>query len=207
MVVPSCRVVSTGSLGLYVRRFVGVEADLRDDNAFMRVVLVEGKSDRIALEALAQRRGIDLAAAGVEIVDMGGAHAIGRFLPRFPDARIAALCDAGERGVFLRAGVPEHALFVCDADLENEVIRAAGGGVVEALLAENGDAASFRTFQRQLAWRGAPLEAQLGGFFTSSDRRKFRYIPVLVAIVDRVPAPLAGVLDYALSPGETTPAS
>jgi hypothetical protein len=216
-----------------VRRFVGVEADLRyalgrifesSDRRTRRgarrprgrqlvavpsvsVVLVEGISDRLALEALAQRRGLDLAAAGVEIVPMGGAHAIGRYLHRFPDQRLAALCDAGERCVVLRAGFPEHALFVCDADLEDEVIRAAGGHVVEALLADRGDAASFRTFQRQLAWRGQPLEAQLGGFFTSSDRRKFRYLPLLVAAAERVPAPLAGVLDYALSPGVTTPAS
>ena len=47
------------------------------------VVLVEGDSDRRALEALAARRGRNLAAEAVAIVPMGGAHAIGRFLDRF----------------------------------------------------------------------------------------------------------------------------
>ena len=44
------------------------------------VVLVEGVSDKVALEALAARRGRDLAAEGVSVVAIGGAQAIGRFL-------------------------------------------------------------------------------------------------------------------------------
>jgi hypothetical protein len=71
------------------------------------VVLVEGISDQSALEALAARRGRDLAAVGVSIVPMGGAQAIGRFLtlfgPQGLDVRLAGLCDAAEEGVFRRA--------------------------------------------------------------------------------------------------------
>ena len=37
------------------------------------VILVEGLSDRYALEALAERRGRSLAAEGVHVVAMGGA--------------------------------------------------------------------------------------------------------------------------------------
>ena len=44
------------------------------------VVLVEGVSDRIAIETLAGRLGRDLAADDVTVVPVGGAHAIGRFL-------------------------------------------------------------------------------------------------------------------------------
>ena len=44
------------------------------------VVLVEGISDQVALETLAQRRGRDLAAEGVSVIPIGGAQAIGRFL-------------------------------------------------------------------------------------------------------------------------------
>jgi hypothetical protein len=140
---------------------------------------------------------------------MGGAHAIGRYVGRFATERVAALCDAGERHVFRRAGVPDDALFVCDADLEDELLRAYGDEAVEALLGEHGDLKPFRTFQRQPAWRGRPLDAQLRRFLCSSDGRKLRYTPILVHALepDRVPAPLAGVLDYALSPGVTTPAS
>ena len=43
------------------------------------VIIVEGQSDKVALETLARRRGLVLAGAGVEITAIGGAHAIGRF--------------------------------------------------------------------------------------------------------------------------------
>src|ERR671926_89488 len=70
------------------------------------VVLVEGISDRVALEALAERRGRDLAAEGVSIVPMGGAQAIGRFLEHFSglDVALAGLCDAGEEQVITAEG-------------------------------------------------------------------------------------------------------
>src|SRR5262245_39286279 len=44
------------------------------------VVLVEGISDQIALETLAERRGRDLEAERVVILPIGGAQAIGRHL-------------------------------------------------------------------------------------------------------------------------------
>ena len=46
-------------------------------------MLVEGISDQRALEALAERRGRDLAAERVAIVPIGGAQAIGNALGRF----------------------------------------------------------------------------------------------------------------------------
>ncbi|MGH3129994.1 MAG: TOPRIM nucleotidyl transferase/hydrolase domain-containing protein, partial [Gaiellaceae bacterium] len=68
------------------------------------VVLVEGISDRLALEALAARRGRNLDAEGVSVVAMGGAQSIGRFLdlfgPQGLDVRLAGLCDAAEEGDF-----------------------------------------------------------------------------------------------------------
>jgi hypothetical protein len=67
------------------------------------MVRVEGVSDRVALYALAERHGRDLAAEGVSI---GGAQAIGRFLdelgPRGRDVRLAGLCDAAEEADFRR---------------------------------------------------------------------------------------------------------
>jgi hypothetical protein len=71
------------------------------------VVLVEGISDRVALEALARRRGRALDAAGVSVVAMGGATNIGRYLERFGpaglDVRLAGRCDAAEEPYFRRA--------------------------------------------------------------------------------------------------------
>ena len=59
-----------------------------------------------ALAALAERRGRDLAAEGVSIVPIGGAHAIGRFLdlygPQGLDLALAGLCDSAEEGDFQR---------------------------------------------------------------------------------------------------------
>src|SRR5262245_19490353 len=103
------------------------------------VVLVEGISDRVALETLAAGRGRNLADEEVEIVPLGGADAIGAFLERFRGVRIAGLCDAGEQGVFqraleragygsglTRAEMAEFGFHICVADLEDELIRALG---------------------------------------------------------------------------------
>ena len=70
------------------------------------VVLVEGLSDRAAVEALAARRGRDLRAEGVRTVPMGGATNLGHFLdllgPAGRDVRLAGLCDAAEAPGFRR---------------------------------------------------------------------------------------------------------
>jgi predicted ATP-dependent endonuclease of OLD family len=47
------------------------------------VFLVEGVSDRLALETLASRRRIALPAHGISVVSMDGAGNIGRYLERF----------------------------------------------------------------------------------------------------------------------------
>src|SRR6266851_4169233 len=71
------------------------------------VVLVEGVSDQLALEALAARRGLNLDGEGIAIVPMGGSKNIRTFLDRFGprglNLRLAGLCDAAEEGDFQRA--------------------------------------------------------------------------------------------------------
>src|SRR5437016_10167957 len=179
------------------------------------VVLVEGISDRVALEALAERRGRDLDAEGVSVVPIGGAQAIGRFLDRFGpqglDVRLAGLCDAAEESDFRRglerAGLGSKltrvemerlGFYVCVADLEDELIRALGPASVEAVIDSQGDLGSFRTFQKQPAWRGRSIEGQLRRFMGSADRRKIRYARLLVAALDlaQVPRPLDRVLAH-----------
>jgi hypothetical protein len=176
------------------------------------VVLVEGRSDQAALEALAARQGRDLAADGVVVVRMGGAHAIGRFLERYGpqglDLRLAGLCDAGEEPDYRRAlervglgtslgRVEMEALgfFVCNVDLEDELTRALGPETVERVIADQGELTSFRTFQKQLEKRSLSLEQQLRGFMWN---RKIAYAPLLVDALDleRVPHPLSGLLAY-----------
>jgi hypothetical protein len=166
------------------------------------VVLVEGASDRIALETLARRRGRDLAAEGVSIVAIGGAQAVGRVLADLggTSVAIAGLCDAGEeadfRRAFERAGLAADRVHVCTADLEDELIRALGPGSVEAILEANGELGSFRTLQKQPVWRDRPVEDQLRRFMGSGARRKARYAALLVEALDLddVPPPLDGVL-------------
>jgi hypothetical protein len=179
-----------------------------DVNELRAVVLVEGTSDQRALEALAVRRGRDLVAEGVAVVPIGGAQAIGRFVDRFGprglDLRLAGLCDAAEQGEFRRAleraglgsDLERLGFFVCSADLEEELIRALGSPAVEQLVEAQGDLGSFRTLQKQPAWRGRPIEQQLRRFFGSGARRKIRYARLLVDALDLadVPRPLDLVL-------------
>jgi hypothetical protein len=177
------------------------------------VVLVEGVSDQLALEALAKRRRRDLAAEGISIVPIGGATNIRRFLDLFGplglNLRLAGLCDAAEEGDFqrgleraalgsglTRAGMERLGFYVCVADLEDELIRALGAAAVEQVIDAQGDLGAFRTFQKQPAWRGRPPEEQLRRFFGTHGGRKIQSAAVLVEALDlaRVPRPLDGVL-------------
>lgn len=67
------------------------------------VVLVEGESDRIAVETLAARRGRDLASEGVSVIAVGGAHALQRVLSTLETERVAGLYDRAEETAILRA--------------------------------------------------------------------------------------------------------
>ena len=172
------------------------------------VVLVEGTSDQVAVETLAERRGVSLVSERVEIVPIGGAHAIGRFLAHFGPLGVplAGLYDAAEEREFSRAlgeDLERQGFFVCEPDLEGELIRALGAAAVEAVAEAHGDLGSFRTLQKQPAWRGEPLEEQLRRFMGSGGSRKIRYARLLVEALDpeAAPEPLDRVLNRALSAG------
>ncbi len=179
------------------------------------VVLVEGVSDQLALEALAMRRGRNLDAENISIVPMGGATNIASFLdllgPHGLDVRLAGLCDAGEEGAFkrgleragigsnlTRAGMEKLGFHVCVADLEDELIRSLGVTAVEQVIRAQGELESFRTFQKQPAWRGRTKEEQLRRFFGTHKGRKIQSASLLVGALDlnRVPRPLDGVLAH-----------
>ena len=195
-----------------------VEHALALGAAARTVVLVEGISDRIALETLAARHGRDLAAEDVAVVPIGGAQAIGRYLelygPRGLGLTLAGLCDAGEEREF-RRGLERAGLgggltrttmetlgfHVCEADLEDELIRALGTDAVERVVEANGDLRAFRTLQKQPEWRGRPAGEQLRRFMGSGGRRKIRYARLLVEALepDAAPRPLQLVLERALN--------
>jgi hypothetical protein len=158
------------------------------------VVLVEGISDQIALETAARCRGRDLAAERVVVVPIGGAHAIGRFLPGFAHLGVAGLYDVGEEAVIRRRLGGLDGFFGCDRDLEDELVRAVGTARVEALFAEHGDLGAFHSMRNQPAWRGQETGAQMRRFLASGSRRKMRYARILVERA--VPPPLDALLAY-----------
>jgi predicted ATP-dependent endonuclease of OLD family len=177
------------------------------------VVLVEGVSDQLAVEALARRRGRDLAAEDVVVVPIGGTKNIGTFLERFGPAganvRLAGLCDAGEEGDFRRglerAGLGRDltrramerlGFWVCERDLEDELIRALGPSEVERIIEGQNELGAFRKFRLMPQKRGQTIEEQLRRFMGTRSGRKQQYATLLVDALDldRVPRPLDRVL-------------
>jgi len=186
------------------------------------VVLVEGESDRVALEALAIRRGLDLAAGGIVVQPMGGIGNFARFLERAGSTQgvVCGLYDVAEerqvRRALERAGLGRHlaragiealGFFACEADLEDELIRALGTEGVEEVIESQGELGAFRTFQRQPAWRGRPPADQLRRFIGTHSGRKAEMAAAMMAALelDRVPDPLDRILAAALQESESHP--
>ena len=181
-----------------------------------KVVLVEGASDKAAVEVLAGRRGQVLGDAGLHVLAMGGATSIGHFLvvlgPYGIGARLGGLCDAGQEGYLRqalargglgtstsRADMEALGFYVCIADLEDELIRAAGTGTVERIIQAQGELRSFRIFQQQPAQRQRSTAEQLHRFLGTRSGRKTQYARLLAAALDpaQIPRPLDRLLAHA----------
>lgn len=183
------------------------------------LVLVEGESDRLALDAAAARLGAGLGAARIDVLK--GITNLRRRLHELRAAsappRILGLYDAAEeryveavlrdegvlaatpgrlRGAGAAAEIAAAGFFGCDRDLEDEVIRAAGSTRVIETLAARGEAELFRVFQGQPAQRDRPIEAQLHRFAGTASGRKARFAADVVAALpaDRVPPPLRDLI-------------
>jgi len=172
------------------------------------VILVEGWSDQAAIDTLARRRGWDLRTEGILTLPIGGVTNLGTFIQALGTSglglRLAGLCDAAEEDYvrrsleragmgtdLTRAGTEAMGFFVCEADLEDELIRAAGTTAVEAVLHAQGELNSFRRFQEQPAQRGRSLNAQLHRFMGTRARRKVRYGSLLTDAIDLALVPRA----------------
>lgn len=178
------------------------------------VVLVEGDSDAAVVRVL-------LAAAGrghAEVVAMQGITNLPRHLAEYDDAEheVRGLSDAGEERVVQsalrgrgrhatsREELGWHGFFVCDRDLEDELIRGLGVEVVQDVVDELGELHRFRRFQQMPAWRDRPVAEQLHRFAGSGSGRKRRLAQALAERLDpdHLPAPLeALVLSVEPSPG------
>ena len=179
------------------------------------IVVVEGVSDRVALEALAERRGRKLEDEGVSVVPIGGAQAIGRFLDGstltetasgWPASATPARSETSDAHSSGPDSAPTSrattwsgsASTSATRDLEAELIRALGPDAVEAVLEAQGELGSFRTFQRQPAQRERPVDKQLRRFMGTRSGRKSQYARLLVDALDltEVPRPLDLVLAH-----------
>ena len=177
------------------------------------VLVVEGASDRVAVETLARRLGRDLAREGVEVVELGGATNIGSFLVDLLQhrrgLRLAGLYDAPEERFFTRglerAGlgpVPDRGrleqlgFFACEQDLEDELIHVVGERRMLEVIDEQGELASFRVLQRQPVQRTWTQHQQLRRFLSARSGHKATYARALVEAMDldAAPAPLRQVL-------------
>jgi len=177
------------------------------------VVLVEGWSDQAAVETLARRVGLDLAAMAVVVLPIGGATNAHPFAVRFGiqglRLRLAGLYDLPEQRHILRAlsaGTVTSAssqteanslgFYACSEDLEDELIRALGPEAVEQVIAAEDEIGALRRFQAQPAQLGRPVAAQLRRFIGTREGRKIRYGALLATALDlgNIPAPLSQLL-------------
>jgi hypothetical protein len=168
-------------------------------------VLVEGESDRVAVETLARREGLDLAALGVGVEAMGGATSIRHHLPRDAGERLLGLVDEAEWPWVSRVlqaervgpgPLAERGFRVCRADLEDELIRSLGTDAVLAVVEAQGELASFGRLRHQPALRERTLVQQLRRFLAGRSGHKITYARLLVEALPPgvAPEPLARLL-------------
>lgn len=112
----------------------------------------------------------------------------------------AAIEAVGLGEVRSRSDLETLGFFVCEPDLEAELIRAVGVDAVLSVIATQGeDQRRFRSLQGQPEWRGRPVGDQLRRWLGSGSGRKVRYASLLAGTLNPadVPRPLTGVLDFA----------
>lgn len=170
--------------------------------------LVEGESDAVVLRHLLQR---DRVVA--RVVPMNGITNIDRWLAACEldpgVGAVAGLYDLAEerfvvralhrRGVVINgAGLTHHGFFVCEGDLEDELIRAVGPDHAVAGLADIGLAGAFETFAQQPQWRDRPVTDQLHRFAGAGSGRKALIAAHLAGLLTRetTPAPLTALVGY-----------
>jgi len=176
-------------------------------------ILVEGVSDKYALEALALRKNRNLDADGVSIVVMEGAGGIKTFLallgPSGLRVELAGLCDIAEESKWAdalkahgfsakldRTVMASLGFFVCDKDLEDVLITAVGEQETLRVIDSQGETAAFALFAKQPAQGGKSRHEQLHDFLHTRGRQ-ITYAPLLVDRLElkKLPASLEGVID------------
>ena len=192
-----------------------IERALTDAVDASTVVLVEGVSDKIAIEVVAARLQRNLRQEGIFIVPMGGATNIGHFLrlfgPQGRGLRLAGLYDLAEEDHFRRrveracigrpldrAQLASLGFHVCVADLEDEFIRSLTAAGAESVIEREGDLASFRRMQHEPFHRTRTHQQQVHRFIGVHSGRKYRYARLFAEAVelDRIPRPIGDLLAF-----------
>ena len=122
---------------------------------------------------------------------------------------VCGICDSDKESdwatVLLNAGMIAKAdrpsmhgagFFVCDRDLEDELVRAYGAANVVALIQEEGEGAAFVRFTGQPVHKAKSLDEQLMAFIQKG--RKVRYAPLIVERLElsKIPPSLEQVTSY-----------
>jgi hypothetical protein len=178
-------------------RLARLSTPLTAESFFARkVILVEGISDVLAIRAMAIRAGRNLDAEGITLLSLEGGGGLDSYVkllgPSGLGLELLGLCDADQEGQWakwLEAAGLGHSLdrakmeaigfFVCDRDLEDELIRAVSVADVIQLIANEGEDAAFKAFIKAPAHSSKAPDDQIRSFFGKSGR-KARYAPLLV---------------------------
>lgn len=112
------------------------------------VILVEGDADRVIVEAVAEKLGIELDRLGAVVVELHGADKFKNVFPLLgPDGfgpTLLGLVDEKESGSWFNAfkgkkrTIVNKKIFVSEVDLEDEYSRALGGPAVARVLISGG---------------------------------------------------------------------
>ncbi len=169
------------------------------DGTKRTIIFVEGTSDEVAVHTAATRAAVDLVDGGVVVLPIGGAHAVRRFADELaaPGRRLLGLVDHAEAPLFVEA-LGADATFVCEPDLEFELVRSLPQDDFAQLLANQGDLRAFSTFRKQPAWEGQAFDDQLHRWLRSVSGRSQHYAELLVrqCPVDRIPTALTELVAH-----------
>lgn len=179
-----------------------------------RIMFVEGPSDRLAILSLAKKNNLSLDSLGVSVIALNGAGILAWFLKLFGPAGfqlpVCGICDldhasqwskvlenSGLGKNLSRSDMEKIGFFVCDRDMEDELVRALGDAVVLQAIDENGDIKDWNLFCQQSNNKVLAQPAQIRAFLAA--KRKVLYAPILVSkLSTTVPRPLKEVLDFAI---------
>ena len=174
-------------------------------------VLLEGPSDVAAVNALMKTCDIDPKPA--ELVSLAGITNVGRVLAEVrltrPDVDVVGLCDAADTRFVEKAlsddgmpvadasDLPVYGFFVCERDLEDELIRALGAERARDAIVGAGLGSPFESLRSQQPWVDRPLAEQLHRFCGAASGRKELAAGILASALapDEVPEPLSMLLE------------